>query len=230
MAAIRKLKSGKFEVQIRRKGFAPLSRSFLKKSDAEQWARHMETKADRGDMPTPVKVLDKYKIRDILARYRDEITVKKRSADTETYLIDAFLRDPIANMTLAQICPSHFTTYREKRLKTVKPGTVNRELSIIKHAFDLAEREWDIPIRKNPIAKIKKLKVNNARSRRLVDEEYQALLNAINATRNGGWQEKMRADLIMRWLIDARNKIEKQGDLRSHSELHATLIASHADE
>lgn len=46
----------------------------------------------------------------------------------------------------------------------------------------------------------------------------------------GGWQEKMRADLIMRWLIEARNKIEKQGDLESHSELHVTIIASHADE
>lgn len=46
MAAIRKLKSGKYEVQVRRKGFAPVSKTFLMKNDAEQWARHMETKAD----------------------------------------------------------------------------------------------------------------------------------------------------------------------------------------
>lgn len=184
MATIRKLRSGKFEVQIRRKGQSPISRSFQLKSDADQWARHMETKADRGDLPTPVKVLDGYTVKAILERYRDEITVRKRSADTETYLLDAFIRQPIAKLTLAQITASHFVTYRDKRLKQVKPGTVNRELSIIKHAFDIAEREWDIPIRHNPLAKVKKLKVNNARSRRLTDDEHQALLDAIEATRN----------------------------------------------
>lgn len=46
MAAIQKLKSGKFEAQICRKGFVPVSRILRKKTDAEQWARHMEMKAD----------------------------------------------------------------------------------------------------------------------------------------------------------------------------------------
>lgn len=184
MAAIRKLRNGKFEAQIRRKGFVPVSRTFHKRTDAEQWARHMETKADRGDLPTPVKVLDGYRLKDIVERYRDEITPQKRSADTEAYLLNAFLRQPIAKLTLAQITASHFVTYRDKRLKQVKPGTVNRELSIIKHAFDVAERDWDIPIRQNPLGKVKKLKVNNARSRRLTDEEYQALMKAIETSRN----------------------------------------------
>lgn len=184
MAAIRKLKSGKYEVQVRRKGFAPVSKTFFVKNDAEQWARHMETKADRGDMPVPVKVLDGYMLKDIVERYRDEVTVKKLSADTETYLLNAFIRQPIAKLTLAQLTSSHFVTYREKRLKDVKAGTVNRELSIVKHALDVAVREWDIPIRINPLSQIKKLKVNNARSRRLTDEEYQRLMEAIDATRN----------------------------------------------
>jgi hypothetical protein len=120
MAAIRKLKNGKFEAQIRRKGFVPVSRTFHKKTDAEQWARHMDTKADRGDLPTPVRVLDGYKLSDMLERYRDEITVKKRSADTETYLLNAFIRQPIAKLTLAQITTSHFVTYRDTRAKLKK--------------------------------------------------------------------------------------------------------------
>lgn len=184
MAAIRKLKSGKFEVQIRRKGFAPVSKTFHKKSDAEEWARHTEVKADRGELPTPVRVLDAHRIRDIIERYRDEITVKKRSADTETYLLNAFLRQPIANLTLAQITPAHFSTYRDKRLKEVKPGTVNRELSIIKHAFDIAEREWEIPLRDNPLRKLKKLKAENARTRRMSEDEYEALTDAASKSRN----------------------------------------------
>jgi hypothetical protein len=184
MAAIRKLRSGKFEVQIRRKGFAPVSRTFHRKADAEEWARHTEVKADRGDLPTPVKVLDGCRVRDILERYRDEITVEKRSADTEIYLLNAFLRHPIANLTLAQITPAHFSAYRDKRLKEVKPGTVNRELSIIKHAFDVAARDWDIPLRENPLAKLKKLKVDNARTRRMSEEEFKALMDAASKSRN----------------------------------------------
>ncbi|MCM2344950.1 MAG: site-specific integrase [Alphaproteobacteria bacterium] len=183
MASIRK-RGNKYHVQVRRKGFAPATRSFHKLADAQEWARHMETKADRGDMPTPVKFLEGYKVKDVLERYRDEITIKKLSAHSETCLLNAFMRQPIANLTLAQITPAHFSAYRDKRLKDVKPGTVNRELSIIKHAFDIAEREWDIPIRQNLLAKVKKLKVNNARSRRLTDDEYEALLEAIEATRN----------------------------------------------
>ena len=47
MAAIRKRKNGKFEVQIRRKGLASISRTFHKRKDAEAWARHPETIADK---------------------------------------------------------------------------------------------------------------------------------------------------------------------------------------
>ena len=177
-------RGNKYLVQIRRKGFQTVCRSFHQKSDAEEWARHMETKADRGDLPTPIRVLNGYKVKDILERYRDEVTVKKRSADTETYILDAFIRLPIANLTLAQITPAHFSTYRDKRLKEVKAGTVNRELGIIKHAFDIAEREWDIPMRNNPLEKLKKLKAQNARNRRLTDDEYETLMQGIKKIRN----------------------------------------------
>lgn len=37
------------------------------------------------------------------------------------------------------------------------------------------------------------------------------------------WQEQMRADRRMAWLIAARNKIEKQGDLDTHSKAHVRV-------
>src|ERR1700676_3214289 len=33
------------------------------------------------------------------------------------------------------------------------------------------------------------------------------------------WQEKMRSDVVLRWLVEARNQIEKQGDLQTKSKL-----------
>lgn len=59
MAGIRK-RNGKFEVQIRRTGQPRLSRSFIERKDARQWAHQMELEADRHDLPAEIdrKALD----------------------------------------------------------------------------------------------------------------------------------------------------------------------------
>lgn len=42
-----------------------------------------------------------------------------------------------------------------------------------------------------------------------------------------GWQNDLAADPLMRWMVNARNRIEKQGDLEIHSFVRAEIIASH---
>ncbi|TAU22557.1 hypothetical protein ELI51_19830 [Rhizobium leguminosarum] len=44
------------------------------------------------------------------------------------------------------------------------------------------------------------------------------------------WQEKFRADALMRWMVDARNRIEKRGDLEAHSFVRADIVASFLNE
>ncbi|WP_165190885.1 hypothetical protein [Caulobacter soli] len=44
------------------------------------------------------------------------------------------------------------------------------------------------------------------------------------------WQEKFRVDPLMTWMKDARNKIEKQGDLEAKSFVRAEIIASYLNE
>lgn len=41
------------------------------------------------------------------------------------------------------------------------------------------------------------------------------------------WQAKLKADVLMRWMVDARNKIEKQGDLEARSFVRAEIVASY---
>ena len=89
----------------------------------------MEVRADRGELPTPVKVLDSYKVKDILLRYRDEISVKKRSHDNEKHILNALMRQPIASLSLAEITTAQFCDHRDMRLKEVQPGTVRRDLT-----------------------------------------------------------------------------------------------------
>lgn len=115
MASIRK-RAGKYQVQIRRKGFAPTVRTFHTKQDAQEWARFMDTKADRGELFASVRELSQYTLKEVLERYIREITAKKRSADTETYILEAFLRHPIAKLKLSEVTAAHFSKYRQVRL------------------------------------------------------------------------------------------------------------------
>lgn len=183
MATIRK-RTSKWQVLIRRTGHPVISRSFFKKADAEEWARFTESQLDRGEMPASPRALDGHTVRGIIERYRDEVSIKKLSHNTEKYILDAFLRTPLADQPLAQVTSSDFSSFREERLKLVKPGTVNRQFQIIKHAFDIAMREWGIPLRENPLEKLKKLKVSNARNRRLESEEWEAIKIAVKVNRN----------------------------------------------
>lgn len=183
MATIRKRK-GKYQVQVRRKGLSPISRSFHTHADAVEWARHMEVKADRGELPAPIKTLEKHTLKGLLERYRDEISIKKKSHDNEKYLLNALIRQPFSNLTLAQITISKFSEYRDKRLKEVKPGTVRRELILLGHLFKTAERDWGIPIRENPLSKLPIVKHQAGRSRRLQEGEFEKIVEAAKQTLN----------------------------------------------
>lgn len=44
------------------------------------------------------------------------------------------------------------------------------------------------------------------------------------------WQTSFAQIPLMRWMVDARNKIEKQGDLEAHSFVKAEIVASYLDE
>jgi len=44
-----------------------------------------------------------------------------------------------------------------------------------------------------------------------------------------GWQSTFKENSLMRWMVDARNKIEKQGDLESHSFVRAEIVASYLE-
>ena len=44
------------------------------------------------------------------------------------------------------------------------------------------------------------------------------------------WQDRLRADPLMSWMVDARNRIEKQGDLDAHSFVRAEIMASYYEE
>ncbi len=63
------------------------------------------------------------------------------------------------------------------RLTEVAPATVNRELEVLRHLFNLAER-WDKFFEKNPVSQAKLIPLNNQMERILTPEEEEKLIKA----------------------------------------------------
>ena len=82
MASLR-FRTGKWQVQIRRPGYAPRAKSFQSKSDAQRWARQTEAELDRTLIPNDVRSLSAITVAQILTHYRDTITGEKRGLAPE---------------------------------------------------------------------------------------------------------------------------------------------------
>ena len=74
---------------VRRRGVAPRAKSFNTKSDAERWARELESEADRSGWVADTRLAEKTTFGQLLTRYRAEISPTKRSALSEQASIDA---------------------------------------------------------------------------------------------------------------------------------------------
>jgi integrase len=183
MATIRKRKD-KWQVQIRRKGSGATSRSFHALKDAEAWARHMESRADRGDLPAHPEALRGIMLGELVERYRDTVTSQKRTHGIERLVLNAFLRHPICRRPITDISTAHFAAYRDERLRTLKPASVKRTLVPIHNLFEVARTEWDLPIRENPLSKLKYAGCDQRRERRLRPGEFEILIEAAKQSRN----------------------------------------------
>lgn len=177
MASLR-FRNGKWQVQVRRHGHAPQSKTFLSRTDALRWARHAEIELDRALIPHDPRALQTVTISDLLNRYRETVTDTKRGRGPEAKRIEVFLRQDWSRLTVALASPEVFSRYRDTRLRQVQPGTVLREFGLLRSIFETARKEWGYVAFQNPLASIKKPKAPEGRSRRLEPGELQALMRA----------------------------------------------------
>ena len=175
MATIRK-RGTRYQVQVRRKGQQPVSKSFLSRADALAWGRKAEAKADRGELMAMHSELQT--VGDLLRRYETQIASKKRAYSAERYMLSLMLRDPLAAEPLATIRSGVIAEWRDRRLARVGAGTFLRHLTVLRHVFEVARKEWGVPVPVNPTVDIRKPKAPLARNRRLKPGEEAALFAA----------------------------------------------------
>lgn len=183
MPTIRK-RNGRYQAQVRRKGFPDVSKSFHQLKDAKEWARQTEVQADRAELEPERKILETITLGDLVKRYRDEITPNKKTFKAETLVLNAFLRHKICKQKLSILSTVDFSKYRDERLKQIAPQSLKRSLSPINNMFQVAKDEWGIPIKENPLEKMKLKTTDNKRERRLQEGEYEKLVKAAGTRQN----------------------------------------------
>lgn len=182
MATITRRGTGWY-VQVRRKGYPARFRTFGTKREAGAWATEQEAALASLDgqctYRPPTMTLG-----ELLKRYLISVTPNKRSADSESWRVSKMLKASISSLALAEVQPNHVAAYRDWRLETVKPGTVRRELSLLRTAIEVARREWGVELRENPVDKVRRPIARDARDRRMSKEEWRRLEAALRFTRN----------------------------------------------
>jgi integrase len=174
MATFRK-RGDRWQVQIRRSDFDAKSRSFISRQDAEKWARTIERQMDLGEASNPHQVLGEITLGDLVNRYIAEVVCLKRSKDYEEIILNAFCRHPICRIKLRCLGPADFADYRAERLQTISPASLRRQLNPVQNMFEVAKNEWGIPLKENPLTKVKLACPATHRERRLREGELESI-------------------------------------------------------
>jgi integrase len=173
MATITRRKAG-YQVQVRRTGYPTRSKSFTALRDAEAWGRQIENELDRGLYLDRTEA-DKQTLGSILGRYLREVSPTHKGFKNETICITALKRDVLCSYRASALSGKLFADWRDRRLQTVGPATVNRELNLLSAAINVARKEWGVHI-ENPVAFIRRPHAGKGRTRRLTDDETRQLL------------------------------------------------------
>ena len=113
-----------------------------------------------------------------MTRYQRGITPKKRGAEVESIRLGCMVKHPMALLPLSKVSGGTFAAYRDGRLLKVSGETVRRELTILHHVIQIAQREWDVPFVINPVSLVKRPAPSRPRDRRPSPSEIATLLEA----------------------------------------------------
>lgn len=182
-------------VRIRRVGKKTVTKTFSKKVEADKFIQNEEARVASGTY-IDRREAEKTSLRTALERYQHEKTSEKKSKRTEESLIRGWLATDLAEKSLAELKPSDFKAYSDKRLKCVSNQTVRHELKLIRHLFNVADREWLIPV-ENPLKRIDLPAASKARDRRISVEEERYL---IQAAENSGATDAEGNSLANPWI------------------------------
>ena len=130
-----------------------------------QWLDKLE-----GEDKTFKELADKY--------INEYAKLNKRSWQKDQERLNNHLIPFFGEMIVTEITPKAISAYKGYRYKKdISPATINRELTIMKHMYTMAVKEWEW-CRDNPVKRVRMEKEGPPRDRWLTYEDEKKLLDA----------------------------------------------------
>jgi len=121
-----------------------------------------------------------FQFKDLMDKYLAEYSVVNKAKSTykrDVVLVRRLVKS-FGDRYLIEISPAMISEYKVlRRTEGVSPRTINYELTLMSHAFNLAIRQWEW-LDDNPVKRVTKERVNNTIERWLSKEEEDKLLRA----------------------------------------------------
>ena len=184
-----KLPSGLWRCQVAKAGIRK-SMTFHTKAQAQAWGIEFESEVMAGKRGQSVRKT----VRQMLERYMEEETPKKRGAAWEVRRIQFFLGEfgpPFVDKLVEDVTPDDIGRWRDYRLKGVKGSSVNRDFNVLAAAFKTAAREWRW-LRDSPMPAVKRPLDPPPRGRLIGWREIRAVLRALGHLSGGAPQTKQQ--------------------------------------
>lgn len=146
------------------------SDTFRTKREATAWAQAREAELTGGKLPDKT-------LGDAMNRYAEEVSPQHRGHRWEVVRLAALGKSTIASRLLQRLATPDLASWRDARLKEVAPGTVAREMNLLRSVLRTAWKEWHW-IRENPLRDVRPPRAPPSRKRRISEEEVRAILRA----------------------------------------------------
>ena len=173
---------------VRRKGYPVESAYFDRKTDAQSWARSIETKIDEGKHPIGSEAR-RHTVTGLIDRYCHEVLPQKKSAKDQKQQLGVWTR-LLGDLKLSELTPNRLLYARDEIAKRksrstarISNASVNRYTAALHHVLETAAQQYGW-LEHNPMKRLKKLKEPQGRVRYLDEPERTALLLACEQSKS----------------------------------------------
>ena len=104
----------KWRAEVRR-NHRYIGKTFLSKGHASKWVKDTELKLEK-EQYEDFRDSAHLSLGNLIARYRDEITPNKKSAQSETYKLNFLNRQPIARCKILRLTPRKIIEFKKETL------------------------------------------------------------------------------------------------------------------
>ena len=179
MATITKRGPYQWQAKIRIKGQKTTSKTFTNRSNAEKWARQIESEMDRG-IYISRKEAESTTFSDAINRFiKDHIQKNLSHPQQEINRIKAIQKRDWGKRYIATLRGRDIADFvKEREMEGVSGNTIRLDLALISKLFKVASSDWGMESLRNPVELASKPKISPGRTRRLEGDEEQRLLEA----------------------------------------------------